>query len=284
VFAGGVHAAVAVIAPPATPAVAVPITGAPGATARVVKVHDVVASGTLPVADRIAVVPPVSVARYVVPATGLAFGFNVALLVTVVPAAGVTAAPTKAPTGLPAASSRWRRNVVPLTPRTGALNAAVMFAPTATPVALIAGARVVTVGAAAPAGVTAFDDAEATLEPNWFTAITLKVYVVPLVSPVTTRDVAVAAMPVMFATCVVPLNACTVKLVTPSGLPAGSAAQLTVAWALPATADTPVGADGADTVIVVSVNRSRSIPVRVSVPSVPVLSVTVVFPPTVVTA
>jgi hypothetical protein len=59
----------------------------------------------------------------------------------------LTAAATTLPAGF------VTRNVVPLTPCTASLNVAVMFAPTATAVALTAGVRAVTVGAVLAAAV-----------------------------------------------------------------------------------------------------------------------------------
>src|SRR5215213_1304027 len=79
------------------------------------------------------------------------------------------------------------------------LNVAVMLAPGLTPVAPFTGEVAVTLGPGV-SGVTGFDAAEGALCPARFTAITLKVYSVPLVSPSTGADVASAETPVFVLT------------------------------------------------------------------------------------
>src|SRR4051812_4912447 len=118
-----------------------------------------------------------------------------------------------------------------------------------------------------PPGVTAADAADSGPEPNAFTARTWKVYAVPFVRPVTTFVVAVAERPVTVLTTEPPELTTISWLVI--GLPPSLAAtvQLTVAWALAAVADTPLGADGGPRTSVWSWNFSRSTLVSVSFPS-----------------
>jgi hypothetical protein len=86
-------------------------------------------------------------------------------------------------------------------------------------------------------GVTAFDAADDAETPAALIAVTVNVYEVPLVSPVTVADVAVAA-----ALAVVSLDAVTVYPVIADPPFEAGAFQVTVACPLPAVAVTPVGA------------------------------------------
>ena len=81
---------------------------------------------------------------------------------------------------------------------TALLKVAVTLAATAIPVAPLAGDEDVTVGAVTTGatGVTTLDAAEGRLAPTSFTATTLKVYAVPLVSPLTVLEVNSGGMPV----------------------------------------------------------------------------------------
>src|ERR1700687_6300943 len=94
-----------------------------------------------------------------------------------------------------------------------------------------------------PSGVTLFDCAEAVPVPTLLMAATVNVYAVPLARPVTIWVVAVE-LNVVAVWAVAPMYGVTVYPVT--GLPPfpTGAVQLTVACALPAVADTPVGASG----------------------------------------
>src|SRR4051794_9225042 len=122
--------------PPAAPAIAVGVGGAPG-TVPVVNDQLVVASAA-PARSRIDAAPPVSLTVYVVFAARSAVGFRIHWFV-------VPFRVTPALTSVPAPLRSW--NVVPLTPFTASLNVAVTLAPTTTPVAFTAGARAVRVGA-----------------------------------------------------------------------------------------------------------------------------------------
>jgi hypothetical protein len=96
-------------------------------------------------------------------------------------------------------------------------------------------------GAAVPPdGVTAPEAADADPTPTPFAAVTVKVYAVPFVSPVT---VALVAVPLTLADCP-PGDAVTVYPVMGTPPFVEGAVQLTVACAFPATAVTPVGAPG----------------------------------------
>src|SRR4051794_11939297 len=160
-------------------------------------------------------------------------------------------------------------NVAVVTPWTALLNVAVMLLPTATAVAFTAGARAVTVGAMAGAtGVTGAEAADSGPVPIVFTPATVKVYVVPLVRPVT---VVLAAVPVagtgmpVTARCVTPLTFTRmVKLVSPT---LDGKVKFTVAWALPAVTEVIVGWAGSETASVWSLNFSCSTLNSVSVPS-----------------
>src|SRR4051794_30589396 len=99
------------------------------------------------------------------------------------------------------------------------------------------------------AGVTWLDNADAALLPTELTATTRNTYVVPLVSPVTTLDVAVAAIPVTVRTRAappVPVRTCTW---TGVGLrPPVPPVRRPVARALPPAAGPMVGVAGAGVV------------------------------------
>lgn len=88
------------------------------------------------------------------------------------------------------------------------------------------------------AGITLLEAAEADPAPTALVAVTVKVYAVPLVSPVTVRglDAPVAVLPSG-------LEATVYEMIAKPPLDAG-AAKLTVAAVLPATADPIVGAPG----------------------------------------
>src|SRR5258708_27611169 len=88
------------------------------------------------------------------------------------------------------------------------------------------------------AGVTELDGDEAGPVPTALVAVTVKVYLVPLVRPLT---VALVAVPLALAV-IPPGDEVTVyPVIGDPPLDAG-ATQVTVAWALPAVAQTPVGA------------------------------------------
>ena len=95
------------------------------------------------------------------------------------------------------------------------------------------------------AGVTALDAADAGLVPRAFVAVTVKVYAVPFVKPVTVTEV-VGGLPVTVVAvlAVVPTYGVTVYLVMVLP-PFEGADQLTTAFALPGVAVTFVGAAGA---------------------------------------
>src|SRR3954454_23579987 len=76
------------------------------------------------------------------------------------------------------------------------LKSAVTFAFTATPVALTAGALATSWGPGAAVGVTELDATDRVPTPIALPARTWNVYAVPLVRPLTTRERAVAAIPV----------------------------------------------------------------------------------------
>src|SRR4051812_16538953 len=101
------------------------------------------------------------------------------------------------------------------------------------------------VGVLTVPGVTALEAAEAGDVPIAFVAVTLKVYAVPLVSPVTVAVVAGGLPVTVIGVCaVVPTYGVTVYPVT--GLPLfGGAVHRTVENPSPAVALTPVGAAGA---------------------------------------
>ena len=100
-------------------------------------------------------------------------------------------------------------------------------------------------GAVGPLGVTAFDAADAGPVPTPFVAVTLNVYAVPFVNPVTVVEVAGGAPVIVVGACATaPMNGVTVYDVIALPLLAG-AVHVTVADASPAVADTPVGAAGA---------------------------------------
>src|SRR6478735_12394125 len=244
VAAGGVHRAVALIAPPATPAVAVPMTGAPGTVAGVTAI-DRAEKALVPTAFTAA-----TWKRYAVP------------LVRPVTTRLVAAAPAgrRAPTWVPAAlTTRTENPVMGEPPLAPAVHRTVAEA--------LPGVAVPIVGAAGAVGATgvAVPDAAGPV-PNWFTADSRKVYCVPLVRPVTTREVAVREMPVMVwtgaAAVLVPVKTCSVKLLAVAG-----PVKFTVAEALPGTTLVIVGAAGGATVSVVSLNFSCSMFHRVSTPS-----------------
>jgi hypothetical protein len=100
-------------------------------------------------------------------------------------------------------------------------------------------------GTDGPVGVTAFDDEDAGPVPLAFVAVTVKVYAVPFVRPVTVVDVP-GGLPVsVTAVCAVgPANGVTVYLVIELPPLFDGAVQLTVADWFPAVAVTPVGAPG----------------------------------------
>ena len=100
-------------------------------------------------------------------------------------------------------------------------------------------AAVTVVGAVgSPAGVTLLDAADAAPGPVALVATTVNVYAVPLVNPVTIIGLD-APLPVK-----PPGDDVTVYEVTAVPPLAAGALKLTVAWAFPATADTPVGTPG----------------------------------------
>src|SRR6478609_7611881 len=170
VAAGGVHRAVALIAPPATPAVAVPMTGAPGTVAGVTAI-DRAEKALVPTAFTAA-----TWKRYAVP------------LVRPVTTRLVAAAPAgrRAPTWVPAAlTTRTENPVMGEPPLVPAVHRTVAEALPRVGVPIVGAAGAV-------AGVTEFDRAERALVPAAFTAATWKRYAVPLVRPVTTRLVAAA--------------------------------------------------------------------------------------------
>jgi hypothetical protein len=90
-----------------------------------------------------------------------------------------------------------------------------------------------------PFGVTLLEAAEARLVPTLLAAVTVKVYVVPLVRPVT-----VIGLPVPVAVMEPGLDATVYSAMVAPPLDDG-AEKLMVAWTLPAVADTEVGAPGA---------------------------------------
>ena len=103
--------------------------------------------------------------------------------------------------------------------------------------------------------MTAFEPADNAPAPTAFVAVTVNVWAVPFVSPVTVAVVApvvLVVLPPGVAVTVYPLTA-KPPLLT-------GAAQDKVAWAIPATAETPVGEPG--TVAGVTVlDRAEKIPV-----------------------
>ena len=96
-----------------------------------------------------------------------------------------------------------------------------------------------------PVGVTAVDGADTAPLPTALVAITVNVYAVPFVNPVTTRLAAGGVPVIVRAVCAVaPIYGTTVYLVITLP-PLAGAVHDTVAEPEPATADTPVGASGA---------------------------------------
>ena len=95
---------------------------------------------------------------------------------------------------------------------------------------------VVVVVLAAPLGVTAFDVADEVPAPEAAIAMTMKVYVVPLVSPATVQ-VAVGAVAVQAI-----LPGLEMTEYDTGVAPEEGAVQVTTAWAFPAVAVTYVGA------------------------------------------
>lgn len=95
-------------------------------------------------------------------------------------------------------------------------------------------------GEAVPVGTTLLDALEAGLVPTELVAVTVNVYVVPLVSPVT---VAVVVLPLTVAV-TLPGEEVTVYEVRAAPPRDVGGLQLTVAWALPAVALTDCGAVG----------------------------------------
>ncbi len=89
-------------------------------------------------------------------------------------------------------------------------------------------------------GVTTLDGADAGPVPTLLVAVTVKVYVTPSVSVTTEADVAPAVVAVT-----PPGDAVTVYMVIVLPPLDAGAVQLTVAWPLPGTAVTAVGAPGA---------------------------------------
>src|SRR6478735_4144129 len=154
VAAGGVHRAVALIAPPATPAVAVPMTGAPGTVAGVTAI-DRAEKALVPTAFTAA-----TWKRYAVP------------LVSPVTTRLVAAAPAgrRAPTWVLVATltTRTENPVMGEPPLAPAVHRTVAEA--------LPGVAVPIVGAAGAVGATgvAVPDAAGPV-PNWFTAATWKV-------------------------------------------------------------------------------------------------------------
>src|SRR6478735_5301482 len=252
---GGVHRAVALIAPPATPAVAVPMSGAPGTVAGVTAI-DRAEKALVPTAFTAA-----TWKRYAVP------------LVRPVTTRLVAAAPAgrRAPTWVPAAlTTRTENPVMGEPPLVPAVHRTVAEA--------LPGVAVPIVGAAGAVGATgvAVPDADGPV-PNWFTAATWKVYSVPLLRPVTRREVAVREIPVMVWTGAtevsVPVKTRIAKLVAVAG-----PVKLTVTEALPATRLVMLGATGTATGRDASLNCRRSTFHTVSMPSAPPLLSTVMLP------
>jgi hypothetical protein len=132
------------------------------------------------------------------------------------------------------------------------------------------------------AGVTGVDAADSGLVPMLLVAVTVKVYAVPLVRPVTTLDVPVAGT----AVCATPaINGVTEYAVM--GLPpSDGAVQVTVADASPLVAATPVGAAGAVTGAVGVMEdegaEAEPVPTAFLAVTVKVYAVPLVRPPTVV--
>jgi hypothetical protein len=162
------------------------------------------------------------------------------------------------------------------------LTVAEVLPPVAVP---IVGAPGATAGGA---GITVFEVAESAPTPLALTACTAKLYEVPLVRPVPTELVALAGMPVMVLTTVVPLRTTISKLVIGEVPALAGAAKVTVAVVFPAVAVPMVGADGAPA-IEESENCNTSTWRSVSMPSLifwpttlaPVWVTVVVFPTTV---
>ena len=92
------------------------------------------------------------------------------------------------------------------------------------------------------AGVTLFEASEGTLEPIAFVATTVKVYAIPLVSPVITWDVAV--VPALLSTPPAGFDVTTYPVIALPPVLAG-AVNVTVACVLPGVAVTFVGGPGA---------------------------------------
>jgi hypothetical protein len=123
-------------------------------------------------------------------------------------------------------------------------NVAVGAVPTSTPVAPEAGVTLVTVGGAL--GVTLLDGEDSGPVPVTLVADTVKVYVVPLLSPLTVVVVAGGLPVTVVGVCAFePMYGVTVYLVIVLPPVSVGAVQLTLAEPLPAFADTPVGAAGA---------------------------------------
>ena len=91
------------------------------------------------------------------------------------------------------------------------------------------------------AGVTLFDGADGALGPTPFVAVTVNVYVVPLLRPVITCVVAV--VPALLSTPPAGLDVTVYPVIALPPLLAGGV-KLTLAWAFPAVAVAAVGAFG----------------------------------------